>query len=95
MNPITIYPCIYVLKCEDDFYYVGITHNLNQRLAQHWDGTAAKWTQLHKPLEVVRVIYPATGGIQQETQITTEMMEQHGYEKVMGGSYCQRRKPSA
>jgi predicted GIY-YIG superfamily endonuclease len=39
----------YVLKLEEDKWYVGLTTNLNQRLTQHFTGDGAKWTQLFKP----------------------------------------------
>ena len=46
---ITIYPAVYVLELEGGNYYVGMSHNLSQRLAQHFSGNGAKWTKLHKP----------------------------------------------
>ena len=87
MEPILVYPSLYVLKLEDDCYYIGMSHNLNQRWSQHWSGNGAKWTRLHKPLEVVKIIYPAIEmGI--ENKVTLEFMEIYGKEKVKGGSYC-------
>ena len=85
---ITIYPAVYVLELEGDNYYVGMTHNLNQRLAQHFSGNGAKWTKLHKPISVLRVIYPATQD-DLENIITKEYIELYGKDKVKGGSYCQ------
>ncbi len=87
MEPIIVYPSLYVLKLEDDCYYIGISHNLNQRWSQHYSGSGAKWTRLHKPVEVVKVIYPATEK-DIENRITLEYMETYGKEKVRGGSYC-------
>jgi predicted GIY-YIG superfamily endonuclease len=87
MEAVITYPSLYVLRLEDDCYYVGMSYNLNFRWGQHWAGSGAKWTRLHKPLEVVKVIYPATEkGI--ENRITKEFMEQYGSEKVRGGSFC-------
>ena len=89
MNPILIHPCCYVLKCEDDCYYIGITHNLNQRLAQHFSGQGAKWTKLHKPLQLIETHYPATR--QTEEEVTLDIMREFGWEKVRGGKYCSVR----
>ena len=87
MEAVITYPALYVLRLEDDCYYVGMSYNLNFRWGQHWGGSGAKWTRLRKPLEVVKVIYPATEkGI--ENRITKEFMELYGSEKVKGGSYC-------
>jgi predicted GIY-YIG superfamily endonuclease len=83
---LTIYSCVYVLKCEDDCYYVGITRNLNMRMAQHWTGEGAKWTRLHKPISVVEVIYPAT--MESENATTQRYMELYGKEFVRGGAWC-------
>jgi len=77
---------VYVLKLENENWYVGITYNLNLRMAQHWSGNGAKWTKLHKPISIEKVIYPASTEI--ENQTTLELMEQYGKEKVRGGNYC-------
>jgi len=82
LEPIVVYPVVYVLKLEDDCYYVGITLNLNQRLAQHWTGLGAGWTNLHKPIEVLRVGYPG-----HEQGITNEMIALYGRDKVRGGNH--------
>ena len=82
LEPILVYPVVYVLKLEDECYYVGITMNLNQRLAQHWTGQGAKWTRLHKPTEVLRVVYQGD-----EQLITDEMITLYGREKVRGGNH--------
>jgi predicted GIY-YIG superfamily endonuclease len=87
MKGLMIYPSLYVLKLEDDCWYVGITMDLNKRLAQHWSGEGAKWTKLHKPISVDRVIFPADQDTI-ENDITKEYMELYGKEKVRGGSWC-------
>ncbi|MFI3255124.1 MAG: GIY-YIG nuclease family protein [Eubacteriales bacterium] len=46
---------VYILKCRDDSLYTGITTNLPQRLAQHRDGTGAKYTRGKSPLTLVYV----------------------------------------
>jgi predicted GIY-YIG superfamily endonuclease len=86
MDPITVCPLIYVLKCEDDCYYVGITYNFNLRLAQHLNGSGANWTRLHKPVSVIEIIHEgATRSM--ETDVTKKYMELFGREKVRGGSW--------
>jgi predicted GIY-YIG superfamily endonuclease len=86
-EPVLVYSSLYVLKLEDECYYIGMSYNLNFRWGQHFNGCGAKWTRLHKPLEVVKVIYPATEkGI--ENRITKEYIDMYGRDKVKGGSYC-------
>jgi predicted GIY-YIG superfamily endonuclease len=82
LEPIIVFPVVYVLELEDNCYYVGITMNLNQRLAQHWTGSGAKWTRLHKPISVLYVTYQGN-----EQEITDKMIFQHGREVVRGGNH--------
>jgi predicted GIY-YIG superfamily endonuclease len=92
MEALVLYPCVYVLRLEDDCYYIGSSYTLNQRLAQHWGGNGAKWTRLHKPIEVVEVIYPAVKTTENET--TKRYMEKFGADKVKGGSWCRVGSPA-
>ena len=86
MEPILVHPCVYVLSLEDESWYVGITFNLNVRLGQHWTGSGAKWTRIHKPISVVEVIYPATR--EMENQVTLRYIDKYGKDRVKGGSWC-------
>ena len=78
--------CVYVLKCENDCFYVGATHHFCERMAQHFSGEAAKFTRLNKPLFVEKVIWPITAGLENAT--TKIYKELYGDEKVAGGSWC-------
>ena len=86
-KPVLVFPIIYILELEDGCYYVGQTFNLNFRLSQHYSGQGAKWTRLHKPVSVLKVIYPATEP-DLENKITKEYITRYGKDKVKGGSYC-------
>ena len=44
---------IYVLKCENEFYYVGMTQHLYKRLAKHASGDASKNTNENKVIEII------------------------------------------
>ena len=47
---------IYILKCNDDSYYTGITSSLERRLAAHENGIDPKcYTFLRRPLSLVYV----------------------------------------
>jgi len=82
LEPLLVQPIVYVLELEDDCWYVGITMNLNHRLSQHWTGDGAKWTRLHKPIRVYRVVYMGC-----EQEITNEMIALYGRDRVRGGSH--------
>ena len=85
---------VYVLQLEGDNWYVGWSADLHTRIASHFLGAAAKWTKLHKPV-MVHSVRP--GNTTLENCITVQLMCQHGWEKVRGGSYTnvEMEKPPA
>jgi len=87
MEPILVAPIIYVLELEDDCFYVGITYNLNLRIAQHLSGTGAGWTKMHKPVKIVEVFHDGCTR-QMEDEVTKRYVEIYGAENVRGGSWC-------
>lgn len=44
---------VYILRCDDNTLYTGITNNLEQRLKQHNLGKASKYTRVRLPVEYV------------------------------------------
>lgn len=44
---------LYVLLCEDNSLYTGISKNVDKRFLLHQKGTASKYTQAHKPTKIV------------------------------------------
>ena len=76
---------VYVLELEGGNWYVGWSADIQTRIASHFLGAAAKWTQIHKPLAVHSV---RPGDTLLETLTTVALMAMHGWEKVRGGSYC-------
>ena len=45
---------VYILKCADDFYYTGVTSNLNQRMYQHYSAFYPDcYTASRRPVELV------------------------------------------
>ena len=87
-NSYTCYNLVYVLKCEDDCWYVGVSSNLNARLAQHFEGTGSVWTRLHRPIELIEVYI---GGESKETEIVEKYIEKYTINKVSGGKYVNRK----
>jgi len=66
----------YILKLENNKWYVGKTANLNLRIAQHYTGTGgAGWTKRHKPIKIHRVY---TGD--REEEIYQKMRNKYGKE---------------
>ena len=44
---------VYILKCNDDSYYVGHTENLELRLAEHNNGKYNGYTSKKLPVKLV------------------------------------------
>lgn len=44
---------VYILKCSDDSYYVGRTHNLEKRLAEHRNQQGGIYTALRLPVMLI------------------------------------------
>lgn len=43
----------YILKCNDNSYYTGITNDLEKRVADHESGNGAKYTRGRGPFKIV------------------------------------------
>ena len=44
---------VYILQCNDNTFYTGITNNLKKRLYVHNQGKGAKYTKGKRPLKLV------------------------------------------
>jgi len=44
---------IYILKLEDNKYYVGKTKNINNRILDHFTNNGSEWTKKYKPIEII------------------------------------------
>lgn len=42
----------YILRCGDGSLYTGWTNHLNKRVADHNAGRGAKYTKVHRPVEL-------------------------------------------
>ena len=82
----------YVLRLEEDRWYVGRTTQLQNRLTAHWTGNGAKWTKVYSPIEV-QELYAGD----REQELTEQYVLQYGHRYVRGGDYCTEKdlKPKA
>lgn len=81
---------VYILKCENDKWYVGYTETKESRVRSHFDGGASKWTRKHKPIALVATIY---GDIKLEVEVTLRMMAKFGIDNVRGAHWCHTDYP--
>ncbi len=46
---------VYIIECSDGTYYTGYTTDVERRVAEHNDGTGAKYTRGRQPVTLVHV----------------------------------------
>ncbi|WP_263785991.1 GIY-YIG nuclease family protein [Salinibacter grassmerensis] len=44
---------VYIVECRDGTYYTGYTTDVDRRVTEHNDGTAAKYTRGRRPVTLV------------------------------------------
>ena len=44
---------VYVVRCADETLYTGVTTDVKRRLAEHNEGTGARYTRSRGPVELV------------------------------------------
>jgi len=76
---------IYILKLENNKYYVGKSNDLKTRAQAHINGTASMWTKKYKPISVETIIPNASS--YDENKYTLEYMDKYGIDNVRGGIY--------
>ena len=76
---------IYVLRLEDDKYYIGKANNAYKRIKEHFNGNGSEWTKKYKPLDIQEIIHNEDSAA--EDFITKKYMFKYGINNVRGGSY--------
>lgn len=76
---------IYVLRLQNDKYYVGKTTNPKFRLEGHFNNNGSEWTKLYKPKQILELIPDCDD--YDEDKYTKMYMDIYGIDNVRGGSY--------
>lgn len=76
---------IYILKLENNKYYVGKTKNINKRILDHFQNNGSEWTKKYKPIEIINTYKGDNFDEEKHTLLT---MDKYGIDNVRGGSYC-------
>ena len=77
---------IYILKCQDNKYYVGKSKDPINRIIDHFSGKGSEWTKNYKPVEIVELIDSEDD--YDEDKYTIKTMEKYGVNNVRGGTFC-------
>jgi predicted GIY-YIG superfamily endonuclease len=79
---------IYVLRLEDNKWYIGKTErDVDARYQEHCNGIGSAWTSRYKPIKIEEV--KRNVSVFDEDKITKEYMAKYGIDNVRGGSYVQ------
>jgi len=76
---------IYVLKLQQNKYYVGKTNNPTFRMDDHFNGGGSVWTQKYTPIKLLKVI-PNCDDYDEE-KYTKIYMDKYGINNVRGGPF--------
>ena len=76
---------VYILRLENDKYYVGKSFDPDKRINQHFNGFGSEWTRKHKPIEVVELITDCDQF--DEDKYTRKYMSLYGIDNVRGGAF--------
>ena len=81
MNNVIMVPRMtYAIELQHNKFYVGITYNVNQRIAEHMQGHGARWTRLHKPTGTILSVQVGD----EERATTLKLMREKGWQNVRG-----------
>lgn len=79
---------VYVLRLEDECWYVGTTIDLARRIEQHERREGSRFTKQHRVIKLHHYIEVSTGfSPGEETRKTAELMYEHGVNKVRGALF--------
>jgi ribonuclease HI len=54
--------CVYVLKCSNNYFYIGVTNDLERRLKEHERGRGSKFVRSWRPFELIKTIQCKNAG---------------------------------
>jgi len=54
--------CVYVLRCSNNYFYIGMTNDLERRLEEHERGRGSKFVRSWRPFELIKTIHCKNAG---------------------------------
>jgi len=74
---------VYLLRCDDDSLYCGITTDISRRLKEHQNGTAARYTAARGPVTLVYTQGPFTHSEALKREYVIKQLSKHQKEKLL------------
>ena len=82
---------LYVLGCEDNTYYVGMTTDIVRRFNQHISGKGCWFTRKYKPIRIIELRHTYTKNPEEaallESKLACKYVKKYGFENVRGGAF--------
>lgn len=76
---------VYVLKLENNCFYIGFTRNMERRMSEHFTGNGSVWTKKHKPISIECEFKDKT--LNYENFLTEGAIKKYGYKFIRGGDH--------
>ena len=78
---------VYVLKLENNKWYIGKSIEIAKRLKKHFNGRGSEWTKLNSPIKIDLICWADPIF---EYVLTMAYANKYGISNVRGYCYCQR-----
>jgi len=76
--------CVYVLRCSNDYFYIGITNDIKRRLKEHELGRGSKFVRSWRPFELIKTIPCENGGEARKLEYSLKRLTRKKKIEVLG-----------
>jgi len=80
--------CVYVLRCRNNYLYIGITNNLQKRMTAHDRGNGSKFVKSRRPFELMKVIYCSSGREAKKLEYSLKRLKRQDKFTALDLEYC-------
>jgi hypothetical protein len=86
IDNINYFPQVYVLKLENNKYYIGKSNDKEKRIKRHINGNGCTWTKKYKPISELEPLTQPQPSFW-ELWETLELMKKYGVDNVRGSMF--------
>ncbi len=87
--------CVYVLRCRNNYLYIGITNDLKKRLTAHDSGKGSKFVKSHRPFQLMKIIFCIDGREARKLEYSLKKLKRRDKFSALGMEYCDVLKKCA
>jgi len=80
--------CVYILRCQNNYLYTGMTNNLRKRMKAHENGSGSKFVRSHSPFKMIKVIYCIDEKEARKLEYSLKKLKRRDKFRVLGMEYC-------